>query len=150
MNLELVFSLASLMAMVGWLTLLLSPLMPQWSDRIAGLIIPLLLSLGYVILVVFFSPDSDGGFGSLADVMKLFSQREAVLSGWLHFLAFDLLIGAWICRTARREGLNFWPVIPCLLLTFLFGPAGYLAFSLVRISGALRMPGSRGPRGVSP
>ncbi|MCF6234348.1 MAG: DUF4281 domain-containing protein [Rhodobacteraceae bacterium] len=50
----------------------------------------------------------------------------------MHFLAFDLLVGAWICRTARREGVTFWLVIPCLPLTFLFGPAGFLAFALVR------------------
>ncbi|NNK16472.1 MAG: DUF4281 domain-containing protein [Sulfitobacter sp.] len=48
-------------------------------------------------------------------------------------LAFDLLIGAWMCRTSRRDGLRFWLVAPCLPITFLFGPAGFLAFSIVRI-----------------
>lgn len=135
MNLELVFSLAGVLAMVGWLMLLASPFIPIWSDRIAGLIIPILLSAGYVILSIFFSSGGDGGFGTLADVAKLFSHEETLLAGWIHFLAFDLLIGAWECRTARRERLNHWLVVPCLLLTFMLGPAGFLAFSLLRLLG---------------
>ena len=132
MNLELLFSVAGILSMVGWLFLLASPFIPRWSDRISGIIIPLILSVGYVTLIVFFPSGGDGGFGSLAEVVELFSQQNAVMAGWIHFLAFDLLVGAWICRTARREGVKFWLVIPCLPLTFLFGPAGFLTFSLVR------------------
>ena len=133
MNFELFFSLASLLAMGGWITLLASPLIPQWSDRIAGLIIPVLLSAGYVVLILFFSSSEEGGFGSLAEVTILFSHEDAVLAGWVHYLAFDLLIGAWVCRTARREGINFWFVAPCLPLTLMLGAAGYLAFNAVRL-----------------
>jgi len=138
MDLELLFSLAGVLAMVGWVTLLASPLILLWSDRIAGFIIPLLLSAGYAVLVVLFPSEGDGGFGSLTEVMALFSHPNAMLAGWVHFLAFDLLIGAWICRTARRDGLSFWLVIPCLPLTFLFGPAGYLGFSLLRLVGRVK------------
>lgn len=137
MDLELFFSVAGMLAMAGWLTLLASPLIPEWSDRIAGLIIPIVLSLGYVVLALFLTPAGDGGFGSLADVTTLFARPEAMLAGWVHFLAFDLLIGAWICRTARREHLNFWLVVPCLPITFLFGPAGFLMFSMVRLAGRI-------------
>lgn len=140
MNLELLFSVAGILAMIGWLVLLASPFIPGWSDKIAGLAIPVLLSLGYVILSVFFSSGGDGGFGSLADVAKLFSQQEALLAGWVHYLAFDLLVGAWICRTARLEKISFWLVAPCLPLTFLLGPAGFLAFSLVRVLSRVRAP----------
>ncbi len=132
MNLELCFSVAGVLAMAGWLTLLVSPLTPKWSDNIAGRFVPALLSVGYVIIAVFLSRGAEGGFGSLGEIVELFSHEEALLALWVHVLAFDLLIGAWICRTARLEDLNFWLVIPCLLLTFLFGPAGFLAFSLLR------------------
>lgn len=131
-NLELLFSLAGLLAMGGWLLLLLSPLTPVWSDRIAGLVIPALLSTGYVALVVLLPSEGEGGFGSLADVTNLFANENAMLAGWVHFLAFDLFVGAWICRTARREGIRFWFIVPCLPLTFLYGPAGYLAYVTVR------------------
>ncbi|MEO0410581.1 MAG: abscisic acid-deficient protein Aba4 family protein [Pseudomonadota bacterium] len=48
------------------------------------------------------------------------------------FLAFDLFIGAWVCRTARSEGISFWLVVLCLPFIFLFGPAGLLAFQAIR------------------
>lgn len=132
MNLELIFSIAGVLAMLGWLTLLASPAIPQWSDKIAGLIIPLMLAMAYVALSLFSPSGEGGGFGSLADVGQLFSQPEVLLAGWIHYLAFDLLIGAWICRDARREKVRFWLVVPCLPLTFMLGPAGFLAYTLVR------------------
>lgn len=135
MHHELIFSLAGLMAMAGWAALLLSPLIPLWSDRIAGLIIPAALSVGYVVILLAF-PAPGGGFGSFAEVTELFSHADALMAGWVHFLAFDLLIGAWICRQGRRIGMPFWSVALCLPVTFLFGPAGYLLFQLIRaVSG---------------
>lgn len=131
MDLELIFSLTGLLAMAGWAALLASPLLPVWSDRIAGLIIPVVLSATYVALA-FLPNENGGGFGSLEEVGQLFTDRTALMAGWIHFLAFDLLIGAWICRTARRENIRFWWVVPTLPLTFMFGPAGFLAFSAVR------------------
>ena len=50
----------------------------------------------------------------------------------MHYLAFDLLLGAWQVRTARREGIAHLALLPCLLATFLFGPAGYLLFQSLR------------------
>jgi hypothetical protein len=132
MPFETAFSLFGVTAMVGWGLLLASPFIPTWSDRIAGTILPVVLSLGYVVLLLLPSDGSGGGFGSLAAVKDLFSQDQALLAGWVHFLAFDLFIGAWACRTARTEGISFWFVAPCLPLIFLFGPAGLLAFQGVR------------------
>ena len=131
MNHELIFSLAGVIAMLGWAALLLSPLMPVWSDRIAGLIFPGILSAGYVAILFVF-PAPGGGFGSFAEVSELFSHAEALMAGWIHFLAFDLLVGAWICRKGRRIGMPFWLVASCLPVTFLFGPAGFLLFQFIR------------------
>jgi len=131
MDLELIFSGAGVLSMTGWLLLIASPMLPVWSDRIAGLIIPLVLSTGYSVLTLLFSAD-DGGYGSLADVVLLFSKPEILLVGWIHYLAFDLVIGAWMCRIARTEKISFYWVLPCLPLTFIFGPAGFLLFSIIR------------------
>jgi len=132
MDYETSFSAASILAMIGWLILLVSPLYPTWTNRISGYVIPLILSVGYATLLALSHNNDGGGFGSLADVMTLFSYPEAMLAGWVHFLAFDLFIGAWQCRTARIDSISFWLVIPCLALTFLFGPLGLLAFLTLR------------------
>jgi len=132
MNIETAFSAASILAMIGWLVLLASPLIPNWSNRISGFLIPLVLSAGYVVLLVLPGEDAGGGFASLAEVMTLFSYPYSALASWVHFLAFDLFIGAWQCRIARAEGMPFWLVIPCLALTFFLGPLGLLVFLALR------------------
>ena len=132
MAFEFIFSLAGVLAMFGWITLLASPWIPRWSDLIAGLLIPTILSSGYLAILLFFPPQHGGGFASFADITQLFSNPEALMAGWVHFLAFDLFVGAWICRTARKENIKFWMVLPCLPVTFMLGPAGFLLFSTVR------------------
>jgi hypothetical protein len=138
MDPEPLFSLAGLLAMTGWLTLVLSPLSPRWADRIAGQAIPLVLSVGYAGLVLAFWSRAPGGFGTLSEVMALFTMPQIALAGWVHYLAFDLFVGAWVARTARAEGIAHLFVLPCLALTFLFGPAGFLAFSLLRATAGRR------------
>lgn len=128
------FQLANPAALLGWLGLMVSPLAPRIAQVIAAVTIPLLLSLAYAGLVLAFWWDAPGGFGSLPEVQALFTHPQIALAGWLHYLAFDLFLGAWQVRTARAEGIPHWMVIPCLILTFLFGPAGLLAFAAVRFT----------------
>ncbi len=125
---DTLFQLANPLAMLGWIALLFAPMMPRWADRIAALAIPLLLSVAYTALILVHWAAAEGGYSSLQAVMQLFANPNIALAGWLHYLAFDLLIGAWISRTARAEAIPHAAVIPCLALTFLFGPIGYLAF----------------------
>ena len=128
------FQIASAIAASGWILLLASPLMPIWSQRLSGQVIPLLLAVGYCALVLAYWSRGEGGFDSLDNVAALFRSRELLLAGWVHYLAFDLFVGAWEARTARREAIAFVLVIPCLILTFLFGPVGLLLFSAIRFA----------------
>lgn len=131
---DLLFSTANLLALSGWVVLALSPLSPRWSDRISGWAIPLILSVGYTALILAFWSRATGGFDTLPNVMALFDQPQIALAGWVHYLAFDLFVGAWIARTARTERIAHLIVLPCLALTFLFGPAGFLTFSALRLA----------------
>jgi hypothetical protein len=129
---DLLFQIAGQAALVGWAALALGRAAPVWSQRIAGAVVPLLLSIAYAGLILAFWSRAPGGFNSLGEVMALFTSAEIALAGWIHYLAFDLLVGAWEARVARREGIAFVLVLPCLALTFLFGPAGFLLFSAIR------------------
>ena len=126
------FQLANPIALVGWLALALSPLAPRLLGLVGGTAIPLILSGGYAAIVLAHWASGEGGFGSLRSVEQLFQNRWLLLAGWVHYLAFDLLLGAWQVWIARREGIAHLQVLPCLLATFLFGPAGYLLFQLLR------------------
>ena len=63
---------------------------------------------------------------------QLFTSDWALLAGWMHYLAFDLFVGAWIAAETERRGLTRLVLIPVLPLTFLFGPAGFLLFCILR------------------
>lgn len=129
---HVLFQFSGPLAMLGWLVLALAPIAPRLAEGVAGLAIPAILSVAYAGLILVHWADAPGGFGSLADVMALFTDPPVALAGWVHYLAFDLLIGAWITRTARTEGIPHLLILPCLVLTFLFGPAGFLAFLILR------------------
>jgi hypothetical protein len=65
-------------------------------------------------------------------VQKLFADPWLLLAGWVHYLVFDLFIGSWEVRDAGRLGIPHLLVVPCLVLSFLFGPAGLLLYGIVR------------------
>jgi len=131
---ETVFSICGIVAFAGWILLIFAP---GWSARfVSSLIIPALLGIVYLMIIVLRFPAAEGGFGSLADVRRLFQDPWLLLAGWVHYLAFDLFIGAWEVRDSRVLRLPHLLVVPCLLLTFLLGPIGLLVYLAVR--GALR------------
>ena len=128
MNTENIFQLAGSITMLGWVILLLSPKLPRQLCVIPEMIIPGLLAIAYAGLMIGYFHQAEGGYDSLASVIKLFETEELVLAGWLHYLAFDLFIGSWIVKEGKKKGLAFWKVLSCLPLTFLFGPVGLLLF----------------------
>ncbi len=100
----------------------------------AGTAVPAALAALYAVIVAAAWSASPGGFSSLQEVAMLFSNPWLLLAGWIHYLAFDLLIGTWEVRDAREHGVPHAFVLPCLALTFLFGPAGWLLYRGVRAS----------------
>lgn len=133
MSAEKLFSICNGAALIGWVLLIFLPRW-RWTSRIVlSGILPLLLAVVYLVLIVTTFGKAEGGFGSLADVGKLFRNDWVLLAGWVHYLVFDLFVGSWETRDAQRLGVSHWLVIPCLILTFMLGPIGFLAYHLVRL-----------------
>ncbi|MGE0722847.1 MAG: abscisic acid-deficient protein Aba4 family protein [Alphaproteobacteria bacterium] len=133
------FGAANLAAITGWIALGVAAFLPAARPllwRYAGTLLPVALGLAYLGLIAAFWFRSGGGFSSLADVRLLFDMPGLLLAGWIHYLAFDLLVGAWIARQAATAGVPAVLLLPCLGLTFLFGPAGYLLFLAIRAARA--------------
>ena len=131
---ERLFQLGNALALTGWVALATAPARARWTPlarRWAGRVVPLLLAVAYVALFLHHGM-GDGGFGSLAQVQRLLAEPGRLAAGWLHYLAFDLFVGAWISERAALLRLPHLLVLPLLALAFLFGPAGLLAFALVR------------------
>lgn len=128
---DAVFRAANTTALVSWILLATLP-RQAWVQRLVGSIVPLALAVAYVALVVVFFGSSDGSFNSLSGVATLFANRWVLLAGWIHYLAFDLLTGVWETRDAATRGISRWLLVPCLFFTFMFGPAGWLLYRIVR------------------
>jgi hypothetical protein len=127
-----IFSIANFAALCCWLLLIVLP-GRAWVNRlVAGVAVPAAFAVVYTVIIAMHFFGSEGGFSSLPDVARLFMNPWLLLAGWIHYLAFDLLVGSWEARDARERGINHLLVIPCLIMTFMFGPAGWLLYLGVR------------------
>jgi hypothetical protein len=130
------FSLAGI-ATLGWVLLIL---LPGWrvTRRMADLeVFPIYLAILYLVgiapLLVASGPGIIRDFGNADGVANLLARRDVALIAWIHILVFDQVVGVMIYRENARE--RYMPVVVqslVLVLTFLFGPVGYLAYSAAR------------------
>ncbi len=132
MKAETIFSIVNTLALVSWVVLLIAPRWKYTRKIIISGAIPLLLSVAYLVLIITTFGKADGGFDSLANVMKLFTNEWAALGGWIHYLAFDLFVGSWEVKDSQEKGVSHWFVAPCLVFTFLLGPIGFLMYRILR------------------
>jgi len=122
-----IFSIVNLLAIGAWIVLAVAARRRR-ATLVVTTAVPALLSVLYVAIIGAAWRGSDGGFSSLSAVATLFESRWLLLAGWTHYLAFDLLIGSWEARDAAERGIPHLLLLPCLALTFLFGPAGWLLY----------------------
>ncbi|QJR36509.1 ABA4-like family protein [Gemmatimonas groenlandica] len=119
------FQYANTTALVSWIVLVVQPKRTAPTLRF---VVPLAMAVLYIWALSTAPANPDGGFGSLAQVKALFTQDRAVLAGWVHYLAFDFFIGCWMVMDAAERGIKHLLVVPCMLLTFMFGPVGLLLY----------------------
>ena len=141
------FGAASTAVLPAWLLLaatLFVPRLRSWGWRVTGVALPALLAVAYVAaLAAALRGGAGGGFGSVAEVRALFADDRALTAGWVHYLAFDLMVGTWIAREGVAAGVPRPLLLPCFALTFVAGPAGLLAFVALRAAtpaGARKRP----------
>ena len=133
---EQLFAIVNPVAALSWLLLIVAP---RRAALVTGLVVPAIFAALYVALIAAHWGGAEGGFSTLPDVAALFGNRWLLLAGWVHYLCFDLLVGTWEVEDARRRGIRHLVVVPCLVLTFLFGPAGWLLYKGL----AALQPGSK-------
>ncbi len=140
MPLEMLFKAANYTVVPFWLLLIVAPRW-RWTHRLVhGPSVVLLLTPIYAFLLFGYAPPPEGmTFLTLYGVMIGFSSPHIVVAGWIHYLIFDLFVGAWETRDALRRGVPRWLLIPSLLATFMFGPVGLLLYLVARFftTGAL-------------
>lgn len=127
------FGLTNAIALVAWAVLLLGPRRWLWPVRWAGvgLLCAVYAVLAVALLAGLADPVRDGAAPAMTDysvrgLRALFASDGAIVVGWTHYLALDLLAGTWIAEEADWRGFGRLVQAPVLLLTFLAGPLGVL------------------------
>jgi hypothetical protein len=131
-----IFAIVNPLAALSWLALIV---LPRRAPVVTGVVVPAAFAALYTTLIAVHWAGSDGGFSNLPAVAQLFANPWLLLAGWVHYLCFDLLVGTWEVQDAQRRGIPHLLVVPCLVLTFLFGPAGWLSYrGLTAVYGRAR------------
>ena len=143
MSPEQLFSIVNAVAVVSWLLLAILPRRRWTTEVVTGRVVPALFAVLYTGLIVSMLGRTEGGFSTLAGVAAFFTDPWLLLAGWVHYLAFDLLIGTWEVRDARKRGIPHVFVVPCLFLTFMFGPVGWLLYFTLRSAFVARHVAAR-------
>ncbi len=145
MSWSALFTLTNVIAVVGWAMLVLLPR----SRTVYSVILYAgvgLLCLTYAIMFAglfggFVDPARVAGAAepdltdySVEGLRALFMSDGGIVLGWTHYLAFDLFVGSWIVTDGLKRRIPALLILPCLPLTFLFGPLGLLLFILLRLA----------------
>jgi len=131
------FQITSLLALGGWLMLVCLPFWHYTDELVLGLSVVLLAIIySWLLFVAMRQRPEPGtgrpGFFSLGGVLSLLRQPTAALAAWVHILAFDLMVGLYIRHEGAIAGISHWALLPCYVLTLMFGPLGLLAFLALR------------------
>jgi hypothetical protein len=121
-----------------WLALIILPNHQLTNFFAQSVIIPLLLTAGYVYLSynIYLNGNILDGFElyrGLDGLYSMFSNEAFLLIFWLHFLAISLFVGAWIVRDARKYFIPKIMVILSLVLAYFTGPIGLVFYWFIRI-----------------
>lgn len=123
---------ASVLIFLPWLLLILAP-NGRYTEGIAfAAAVILLIAAATFTFLYLTGSEKTGSFLSLEGVKNLFRSKEMLMTGWLNYLSFCLLVGLWQSHDARELKIGHLFVIPSLLLTMLTGPAGLLLYLVLR------------------
>ncbi|KNE71590.1 hypothetical protein AMAG_16152 [Allomyces macrogynus ATCC 38327] len=132
-----VFSLASKPVFPAWLAVAFAPQSRKTRYLVLGTV--LLNAIGYVWIApaVALAPPAGVTFadlGNLNGIIRFFHLGEThhIAAAWMHYLAFDLVLGWFTARDAQRVGISRAVVAPCLFLTLMLGPTGTLSYFLIK------------------
>lgn len=143
MDWQSVFAVTNLIALIGWLLLVLAPRRSLMLSLVmyagVGLLCLIYAALFVALLGGWVDPVPAVGAeaASLTDysvrgLRALFASDGAITVGWTHYLALDLFTGLWVARDADGKNVSRFLQAPILLVTYLAGPLGLLIWLIAR------------------
>lgn len=134
---DLYFQMSNTLALLAWIALVMFPGRRVVSDIACAIVVPAGLAVAYAAIIgwkLVAGGPPPGDLMTINGLQAAFADDWVFAAAWTHYLAFDMVVGAWIARDAVRLGIA-WPLrTVTLVLTFLAGPVGFLLHVLVRRS----------------
>jgi hypothetical protein len=135
MDIEILFKIFNFGVLIPWAMMILLPKWKGTESMIKTKLPVLIIGASYLFLVLWDAFVTQGGaidFTSMESIKEAFARDEVMLVGWMHYLAFDLFVGMWESTDAQLLKIPHFLLVPCLVLTLMFGPIGFVLYWLVR------------------
>lgn len=132
---ELLFTIPMYAVLPFWLLMIFLPTW-RWTQRIVqSPWIAVVPAVAYAALTLPNVTDVLPAFSppTIDSLTALLATPTGATIAWLHFLAFDLLVGRWIYLDSREQGFNPIYVSVILVPAFLLAPIGFVAYLLLRV-----------------
>ena len=128
-----IFTLASAVMFIPWALMIGAPKW-RWTEPIAFLaaLLFMVAAVGLIWKSIALAVQDEGSLRSINGLARLFQSQEMVWAGWLNYLAFSICASIWQLNDSREIKLAHLLVVPSLVLTFLAGPMGLLAYLIIR------------------
>lgn len=131
---ETAFQIANALVLPQWLLMIVAPRWRVTQWLVSSYLIPVSLACLYAYFIFSGGPLNFNDFSTFEGVKSLFSKGGdgAVLAGWIHYLAFDLVAGSFVLKDSQEKNIpHGWIVLP-LFFCFMLGPIGLLAYWVIR------------------
>ena len=127
---SLIFTLINTSIILFWALLIFIPRSEITQKIINYPYVPLILSFVYVFFLSQVPEIFKADFSSLNGILELFknSTPESAAAAWIHYLAFDFWMGAWILQNSQKRSISHLIIILPLVSTFMLGPFGVLLY----------------------
>ncbi len=124
---ESLFKLANTLVMPFWLLLAVIP-KQRWTILIVRSGGASCLFAAFYILCLAKAPSGFQweSFSTLGGLRQAFADDWLFLAGWIHYLAFDLYVGAKITKEHSAMGSSHISLLLKLFFTMMLGPVGLL------------------------
>ena len=127
---SLIFSIFNSLVIILWIFLVFFPKRKFTKLIVDYPYIPIVFSLAYIYFIAQVPQIFNADFSTLNGVLELFinSTPESAAAGWIHYLAFDFWMGAWILKNSQKKSIPHVIIIFPLIFTFILGPFGILLY----------------------
>ncbi|MDG1233784.1 MAG: ABA4-like family protein [Pseudomonadales bacterium] len=136
---DTVYTLINAAVLPFWLLLLIAPHARATNLVVHSGLVPVLLGAVYTFYLftsIIGGGPEGAGMSNLEGLLIAFSNPDTLVGAWSHYLIFDLFVGAWLVRDAKRESIHHLAIVVPLVLTLMAGPLGLLIYLAIR--GILR------------